>query len=259
MSRERIQGHAHGLRVRISVRDDEINTYRSAHHGILCINGVPGAGKSTLMRSAYNRDRTSIMFKPVAFFFNARRRGLEKSIESLFRSLLCQLLDEPDYHVEMGLVSGKIEIGYHKEHVWSLVVLQELFREAVECYTFCAPTRRLVCYIDTLDECAEDAVRDLLTYFEDLEEHVAVHKTSVVLFKSAIPKYTSATQSASNSFGLHRRAYTQWARPATPMLWTRLQCWPTFATIVPSSTRKSLIGTGSRRPTSAIISLSTPG
>lgn len=128
------------------------------------------------------------MFKPVAFFFNARRRGLEKSIEGLFRSLLCQLLDEPDYHVEMGLVLGKIEIGYHKEHVWSLVVLQELFREAVECYTFCAPTRRLVCYIDTLDECAEDAVRDLLTYFEDLEEDVeedvAVHGKLLLCFSS---------------------------------------------------------------------------
>lgn len=124
------------------------------------------------------------MFKPVAFFFNARRRGLEKSIEGLFRSLLYQLLDEPDYHVEMGLVLGKMEIGYHKEHVWSLVVLQELFREAVECYTFCAPTRRLVCYIDTSDECAEDAVRDLLTYFEDLEEDVAVHGKLLLCFSS---------------------------------------------------------------------------
>lgn len=42
--------------------------------------------------------------------------------------------------------------------------------------------RRLVCYINALDECAEDAVRDLLTYFEDLEEDVAFPRELLLCF-----------------------------------------------------------------------------
>lgn len=82
--------------------------HRPAHHGILWSNGVAGAGKSTLMRSAYERDRTSMFFKPVAFFFDVRGRGLEKSKEGMFRSLLRQLLNEPGYHVQMAAALGRI-------------------------------------------------------------------------------------------------------------------------------------------------------
>lgn len=59
---------------------------------------------------------------------------------------------------------------HYKEQGWPLEALKELFSKAVKHYALYHSALRLVCYIDALDECAEDEVRDLLDYFEDLSE-----------------------------------------------------------------------------------------
>lgn len=66
------------------------------HHGFFWIDGKPGAGKSTLMKAAYNRAKSASKHKPhhgvISFFFNARGTELEKSTNGMYRSILYQML-----------------------------------------------------------------------------------------------------------------------------------------------------------------------
>jgi predicted ATPase len=68
---------------------------RHIHHGFFWIKGKPGTGKSTLMKCAYNRGLNDFPNDViVSFFFNARGAQLQKSTEGMYRSLLCQLLEQ---------------------------------------------------------------------------------------------------------------------------------------------------------------------
>ncbi|PON26350.1 hypothetical protein TGAM01_v204826 [Trichoderma gamsii] len=63
------------------------------HHGFLWIKGKPGAGKSTIMKSAPLTARKDMRKRIIiSFFFNARGDSLEKSTIGMYRSLLLQLL-----------------------------------------------------------------------------------------------------------------------------------------------------------------------
>lgn len=100
----------------------------------------------------------------ISFFFNARGGGLEKSTLGLYRSLLLQLLEK-----EPNLISSLDHCGTHrfnlvKQTGWQTEMLKETFTLAVEMLQ----DRRLVCYIDALDECPEDDVRDMISFFEEL-------------------------------------------------------------------------------------------
>lgn len=145
-------------------------SYRSVHHGVLLIKGVPGSGKSTIMKHAYNESSSTISQNPVAFFFNARGHGLEKSLEGMFRALLCQLLAAASDLLELSDSVKRSEREYYKEHGWPCALLKDLFRKIVRCHTRRHSSRPLAIYIDALDECAEDEVREMLTYFKDLSE-----------------------------------------------------------------------------------------
>ncbi|KAJ6439239.1 hypothetical protein O9K51_08651 [Purpureocillium lavendulum] len=104
------------------------------HHGFLWIKGKPGAGKSTLMKFALADARKKMMHQTIiSFFFNARGNDLEKSTPGLYRSLLLQLLER----------LPELECIFN-----SLAVL------SLGKYT-------LVCFVDALDECAEDSIRDM--------------------------------------------------------------------------------------------------
>jgi hypothetical protein len=68
---------------------------RHIHHGFFWIKGKPGTGKSTLMKCAYNRGLKEFPDDViVSFFFNARGAQLQQSTEGMYRSLLCQLLEQ---------------------------------------------------------------------------------------------------------------------------------------------------------------------
>lgn len=62
----------------------------SEHHGFFWIKGKAGAGKSTLVKYAFQKaeknseDNVTV----VSFFFNARGAPIEKSLEGMYRSLL---------------------------------------------------------------------------------------------------------------------------------------------------------------------------
>lgn len=144
-------------------RDESL---RQAHHGLLWVKGKPGSGKSTITKCAveyaqrHHMDETMIYF-----FFNARGERPEKSTEGMFRTLLHQMVQ----HVpRLSNVVGTKAVAYAQQG-WPADLLSGLFREAV-----CKLGRgdRLCCYIDALDEGDEDEVRDMVSFLEELLEHV---------------------------------------------------------------------------------------
>ena len=139
------------------------------HHGFLWIKGKPGAGKSTLMKFAFGRAvRQLAKATVISFFFNARGDELEKSVSGMYRSLLFQLLEKiPDLLNIFCLVPKTL---LHSEAVqWKMETLKSLFRSAVEKLQ----DRTLMCYIDALDECDENQIRDMLSFFEQLGDLAA--------------------------------------------------------------------------------------
>ncbi|TDZ49941.1 Vegetative incompatibility protein HET-E-1 [Colletotrichum trifolii] len=146
------------------------------HHGILWISGKPGAGKSTIMKFAFARaNRKAAKNAAVlSFFFNARGEALEKTTEGMHRSLLLQLLeklpelqtilDKAHSHVASAHASGSRDVTH----------LRNLFSTAVSNLG----ERQVTCFIDALDECAEDEVRQMLDFYEDLGQCAAQNNIS---------------------------------------------------------------------------------
>ncbi|KAF5120440.1 Ankyrin repeat, PH and SEC7 domain containing protein secG [Metarhizium anisopliae] len=144
------------------------------HHGFLWIKGKPGTGKSTLMKFALAHARKKMKDKIViSFFFNARGANLEKSTIGMYRSLLLQLLERLP-HLQgvfdsLGLVTWS---GGPRQ--WSVESLKELFQQAVQGLE----KSSLVCFIDALDECDENQIRDMVLFFEHIGELTTSAKIS---------------------------------------------------------------------------------
>lgn len=98
--------------------------------------------------------------KKISFFFNAKGTPLEKSMEGMCRSLLHQLLTQCAW-----LEEGLDERAF-KQPVWPLELLEECFRDCV----LRLGSEKLICHIDSLDECEESDVRNMIAFFEDLGE-----------------------------------------------------------------------------------------
>lgn len=136
---------------------------RQPREEVLWIVGKPGTGKSTMMKFVLARARKN---KPddqtiLSFFFNARGGNLEKTVLGMYRSLLFQLLEVmPDLHCILD------ETNPAAKPRWTHYVLQSLMRAAIEGLG----QRRLRMFIDALDECDEDQIRDMVDFFEDIAE-----------------------------------------------------------------------------------------
>ncbi|KAL5603697.1 hypothetical protein FOVSG1_006447 [Fusarium oxysporum f. sp. vasinfectum] len=140
---------------------------RSQHRGFLWIRGKPGAGKSIIMKFIYTKmKKTDIPMKTltVSFFFNARGGLLEKSVSGMYRSLLLQLLEGfPDLQ---QILDDPDLIPRNQVTCPSLNILKDLFRSAVSSLE----KRALTCFVDALDECDEQQVRDMVDFFEEVAE-----------------------------------------------------------------------------------------
>ncbi|KAH7156057.1 hypothetical protein EDB81DRAFT_716016 [Dactylonectria macrodidyma] len=137
------------------------------HHGFLWIKGKPGTGKSTLMKFAMAQARRTMKDKIIlSFFFNARGEKLEKSTVGMYRSLLLQLLDGiptleaifDSLHLTSWPQDGLME--------WSVELLKDLFEQGVQLLG----KSEVVCFIDALDECNENQVRDMVSFFQHIGE-----------------------------------------------------------------------------------------
>jgi hypothetical protein len=136
------------------------DTKMSQHHGFLWIKGKPGSGKSTLMKYAYSNAKETLVHDTlISFFFNARGEKLEKSALGMYRSLLFQLLEKlPPLQNVLNRLSGNVANNLNIESIKNLL----------SCAIKRLGRHRLTCFIDALDECEEDEVRELVSFFSDL-------------------------------------------------------------------------------------------
>ncbi|OJI98667.1 hypothetical protein ASPVEDRAFT_125849, partial [Aspergillus versicolor CBS 583.65] len=142
------------------------------HHGFFWIKGKPGAGKSTLLKFAFSQARKRMGdVNIVSFFFNARGEALEKTVLGMYRSLLWQLLEQlPDLQAVFDTLS--VNAGHWNSYNWSIETLKDLLCTAVEGLQ----NRSVKCYIDALDECKQEEVQDMLSFFEQLGEIAASNR-----------------------------------------------------------------------------------
>ncbi|KAI1355796.1 hypothetical protein F5Y01DRAFT_153195 [Xylaria sp. FL0043] len=135
----------------------------SQHHGLLWIHGKPGAGKSTLMKYIYTRSLENADIT-ISFFFNARGDYLEKSTEGMYRSLLVQLFKKlPDLQEVLDFFSYS-DRAHGEDSLWPVDALQHLFSAVIARLG----RRRIMCFIDALDECGERQIRNMVEHFEQL-------------------------------------------------------------------------------------------
>ncbi|KAM0541674.1 hypothetical protein ACHAPJ_013150 [Fusarium lateritium] len=130
----------------------------------LWMRGKAGAGKSTIMKFLYLRARdNNIPCAAVAsFFFNARGDYLERSILGMYRSLLMQLLHSfPDLQ---SVLDDMDIVPLSQTGCPRLNALKELLKKAISTLG----QRSFICFIDALDECDEQEIRDMVQYFEEL-------------------------------------------------------------------------------------------
>ena len=139
----------------------------SEHHGFLWIRGKPGTGKSTLMKFCLaNARKTMKDAIVISFFFNARGEGLEKSTLGTYQSLLLQLLEQlPALEFVFDFLHLSIR-GNIANYQWSMESLKTLLEQAI----LSLGDSSLVCLIDALDECDENQIRDMISFFEYVGE-----------------------------------------------------------------------------------------
>ncbi|KAK1245970.1 hypothetical protein MKX07_005039 [Trichoderma sp. CBMAI-0711] len=138
------------------------------HHGFLWIKGKPGTGKSTLMKFALRNAQRKRGGKIIIhFFFNARGEDLEKSTVGMYRSLLSQLLERIPSLLDTLEVPGSIARS-GEDHHWNTEILTDLLEQAIQNLE----GFNVLCFIDALDECEEDHVRDMIRFFETVGESI---------------------------------------------------------------------------------------
>jgi hypothetical protein len=146
------------------------------HRGLLWIKGKPGAGKSTIMKFAHRCARelleqsdhvhaTDDQGVVVGFFFNARGSTMEKTTLGMYRSLLVQLLDRRSYLRKIPRLLDFPATMLSDNYQWTVGTLQTLLRDAI--LNIKTP---VVCFIDALDECEEQEIRDMLSFLGQLGE-----------------------------------------------------------------------------------------
>ncbi|KAL2205798.1 hypothetical protein CC79DRAFT_1397798 [Sarocladium strictum] len=167
--RERTISNAHGDTCRWFLSINQYVQWSASplatwRHGLLWIKGHAGSGKSTVMKFALEQARRVSSGELIlSHFFNARGTPLEQSTEGMYRTLLVWLLDELPRPAVKELEDT---YGSHNSNTWAISELERLLRDAVARLS----DRPIAFYIDALDECDEDEVRDMLQVFSNLVE-----------------------------------------------------------------------------------------
>jgi ankyrin repeat protein len=137
----------------------------SEHHGFLWIKGKAGTGKSTLMKFALvNARKTMKDYIVLSFFFNARGADIERSTIGIYQSLLLQLLERlPALQSVFDLLSLSTS-SFSADHQWNIESLETLLEQAIRGLG----DSFVVCFIDALDECEEEQVREMIQFFKHI-------------------------------------------------------------------------------------------
>lgn len=147
------------------------------HHGFLWIKGKPGAGKSTIMKHAFHSKTMLDEAIAVSFFFNARGPSvLEKSVLGMYRSLVHQiLLAIPSLQDELVPIYLKKRKA-HDFIDWLTTELQEFLEKVIDRLQ---THQHLVFFIDALDECESEEIRDMVEFFQSLGETAVSQERSL--------------------------------------------------------------------------------
>jgi hypothetical protein len=135
------------------------------HHGFLWIKGNAGTGKSTLMKFAWTHARKELKGHIVlSFFFNARGEEIERTTSGTYRSLLLQLLEGfpalRNIFDSLGLSTSSLGTN----HQWTTESLKALLEQAIQALG----KYSVVCFIDALDECEQEQIREMVQFFEHI-------------------------------------------------------------------------------------------
>lgn len=145
------------------------------HSGFLWIKGKPGTGKSTLMKFALNSAKRRMKDKIIVhFFFNARGGDLEKSTSGMYRSILVQLLEKLPALQNILEIPG-LTPRPGETYDWTEEQLTNLLDQAIQNLKGSS----IVCFIDALDECEEDQIRNMIQFFEHVGESAATENFHV--------------------------------------------------------------------------------
>jgi len=152
-----------------SAFDSWLNRRNSSEtSGLLQITGKPGCGKSTLMKAAFGHVSSSFVGGDVliaSFFCNARGNELEHSSVGLLRSLLYQIVAFYSAREENVFLQHVIGSQYRINDVlWTVGELKAILQAIFTSDT----VSRAILFIDALDECNADEVRDVGYYLLDL-------------------------------------------------------------------------------------------
>ena len=144
--------------------------------GLLWIKGKPGAGKSTVLKYAFEAAKQNNEGSILAsFFFHGRGSLIQKTPLGLFRSLLHQILQQvPDLLTEFASLYRQrcnTEGQNGQKWDWRERDLQKFFNLHVNETARTFPMRL---YIDALDECGQDPAISLMEYFRRFAGSVAI-------------------------------------------------------------------------------------
>jgi hypothetical protein len=165
-------------------------------HGILWLKGKPGSGKSTIVRHAIQQgldQRTSQDIILQHYFYGRGKDDLQKDPLGMYRSLLYQLFtatnkvpksimaifNKKDY--KLGGDDEKLGESARKIN-WELRELQGMFFQALRD---AESTRSIRLYIDALDECKEEEVREVVFHLCEVAEDAMLHSRALRIFFSS--------------------------------------------------------------------------
>ncbi|KAK2016451.1 hypothetical protein LZ32DRAFT_493309, partial [Colletotrichum eremochloae] len=156
--------------------------YLQYHNGVFWIKGKPGAGKSTLMKHAFQHFKRPVIsdWHLVSYFFNARGEALEKTPLGMLRSIVYQLLltDDAMYeHFRPYYLTANLEGDWQ----WRQSELQDFLRWVVTQPL----SKPFLLLIDALDECNESDVRDVVKFLESLSILASQAKTRLKICLSS--------------------------------------------------------------------------
>ncbi|KAL8402397.1 hypothetical protein RB596_008966 [Gaeumannomyces avenae] len=156
------------------LRDRKYRAWADLERSILWIMGKPGAGKSTLMKYALDNHpqlpgtaKDDIVF---SFFFHARGHDLQKTPLGFWLSLLHRFLELAPAalaHVVQAYGQKQASHGKHEEGKWQWHQneLHSMFKSVLPDIL---RARRVLIFVDALDECGKDNALALVGQFNSL-------------------------------------------------------------------------------------------
>ena len=156
-------------------KDPTYQKWLNQSHGLFWIRGHPGVGKSTLMKHAFETDRSRSNGIFASFFFDSRGTLIQMSIIGLLRSLLYQISQQnSSVLLELTLIFKKklqTDGEYGKDWTWHERELQKFFKTVV---VKAANINTIRIFVDALDECGEQNATRLIGFFEGIADYLSI-------------------------------------------------------------------------------------